>query len=499
MLLENILGTQRRAPDILDCLANLSSDEVFTPPNIAGRMLDLLPSKVWTDPTLRWLDPACKSGVFLREAAGRLMVGLAEHFPDEAERREHIFKNMMFGVAITELTALITRRSLYYSKDASGEYAVVPFSTPAGNIVQRRSEHKYVDRKCVICGSPDDLDAETRAGLENYAYTFIHEEDIFDMKFDVIIGNPPYQLEGKNENRDVPIYQHFVSRAIAMQPKFCIFIIPARWYVGGMGLGEFRAQMLGDKRIRTLVDYPNAAEVFPGVDIKGGVCYFLWDREYSGDCTVSNIVDDEQLLVSVRPLDEEDVFVRFNQALTILEKVRLRGEEVMSSQVSTGVPFGMRSNFSDFKDEPFEGSVKLFRRGGVGYIRPEQVTRNSAWIKHWKVLIPNAGDGSGSFPIVVLGRPLVVSPGTACTQTYLVAGTTGSKAEAENLAAYMQTRFFRYLVSLRKTTQHASQGVYAYAPKLDMTKAWTDEELYERYQLSEQEIAHIESQIKEML
>lgn len=499
MLLDNILGTQRRAPDILDCLANLSSDEVFTPPNIAGRMLDLLPSEVWTDPTLKWLDPACKSGVFLREAAGRLMVGLTKHFPDEAERREHIFKNMMYGVAITELTALITRRSLYYSKDASGEYAVVPFSTPAGNIVQRRAEHKYVDRKCVICGSPDDLDADTRAGLENYAYTFIHEEDIFEMKFDVIIGNPPYQLEdGGYGASATPIYQHFVRRAKALQPRFMSFIIPARWYAGGKGLDDFRAEMIADRSISHLVDYPKLFEVFPGVEIKGGVCYFLRDSLYNGDCEVTTVIDGERISSAKRDLRlGGDVLIRSNEAVSILDKVRSKGEATLDQQVSARKPFGLPTNFRGSAKSK-TATVLLYQNGGQAHVAPSAIEKNASWVAKWKTLTPYAADGHGRVPEKVLGVSFAAGPNEACTETYLVAGVYDSKKEAENLAHYLQTKFVRLLVSLRKHTQHVNQSKFAFVPKLDMKKRWTDAELYQRYELTEDEIAHIEAQILEM-
>lgn len=500
MLLENILGAERRAPDILDCLSNLSSDEVFTPPSIAGRMLDLLPNEVWTNPDLKWLDPACKSGVFLREAAARLMRGLKDHFPDEAERREHIFKNMLYGIAITELTGHISRRSLYYSKDASGEHSVIPFKDSAGNILQRRSEHHYVDRKCTICGSPDHLDAEGREGLENYAYTFIHEKGIFEMKFDIIIGNPPYQLEdGGYGASATPIYQHFVQKAKDLQPRLMSFIIPARWYAGGKGLDDFRAEMIADRSISHLVDYPKLFEVFPGVEIKGGVCYFLWDREHNGDCEVTTVIDGERISSARRDLRQGgDVLIRSNEAVSILEKVRAKGEATLDSQVSRQKPFGMRTFVSGSAAPSKKEPIKVFQRGGIGYVSEELITKHPEWLPKWKTLTPRAADGHGRVPMKVLGESITAAPNEACTETYLVAGVYGSKKEAENLGSYLQTKFVRLLVSLRKHTQDVNQTRFAFVPKLDMTKAWTDEELYERYELTEDEILHIESQILEM-
>lgn len=501
MLLENILGAERRAPDILDCLSNLSSDEVFTPPSIAGRMLDLLPGEVWINPDLKWLDPACKSGVFLREAAARLMRGLKNHFPDEAERREHIFKNMLYGIAITELTGHISRRSLYYSKDASGEHSVIPFKDSAGNILQRRSEHHYVDRKCTICGSPDHLDAEGREGLENYAYSFIHEKGIFEMKFDIIIGNPPYQLETDGYGAQAtPIYQIFVEKALALKPRYASFIIPARWYAGGMGvLEEFRDHMINDRRIKELVDYPKLFEVFPGVEIKGGVCYFLWDRDYQGDCKVTTVIDGERVSSAVRDLRQGgDVLIRSNEGVSILEKVRSKGEATLGGFVSAINPFNLPTNFDEYETKPSDGLVKLYMRGGQYWVDEAKITKNKPLIKKYKVLTPKAGDGHGRVPMKVTGEPIVAAKGSACTMTYIVAGSFDSKGEAENYANYLRSKFVRHLVSLRKTAQNVSSSVFEFVPKLDMAKAWTDEELYERYELTEDEIAHIESQILEM-
>src|SRR5690554_5635959 len=213
-MFENITGT--RKPDILNCLSNLSSDEVFTPPEVVNDLLDLFPSDVWTNPNHKFLDPACKSGVFLREIAKRLLVGLQDVMPDEVERRQHIFSNMLYGIAITELTGLISRRSVYYSKNASCEYSVVKLGSTDGNIHYSRGKHRYINKKCIVCGAPEgDLDRGEH--LENYAYQFLHTKnigDIFDMKFDVVIGNPPYQLQDAGKSTGAsPIYHRFVQKA----------------------------------------------------------------------------------------------------------------------------------------------------------------------------------------------------------------------------------------------------------------------------------------------
>jgi site-specific DNA-methyltransferase (adenine-specific) len=294
-------------PDVLSCLANLSSDEVFTPPGLVNEMLDLLPKDLWKDKNARFLDPGCKTGVFLREMAKRLEAGLAKEIPNRQKRIDHIFGKQLFGIAITELTALLARRSVYCSKSANGKYSVCEiFEDPKGNILFDRVDHSWVNGRCAFCGaSQSNLDRGEE--LETHAYEFIHyenPEEIFDMRFDVIVGNPPYQLSDGGFGRSAsPIYQKFVTQAKKLNPRFLTMIIPSRWFAGGKGLNDFRAEMLNDNRIRKIVDFEDASECFPGVDIAGGICYFLWERDSAGPCEVVNIHNGTEA-VSTRPLNE---------------------------------------------------------------------------------------------------------------------------------------------------------------------------------------------------
>lgn len=495
--------TARHKPDILDCIANLSSDEVFTSPGVVNRMLDLLPEDVWTKPDLKFLDPGCKSGVFLREAAKRLMVGLEAVIPDEAQRRAHIFRNMLYGIAITELTAQIARRSLYYTKDASSEKSVVQMDTPDGNIVYRNIPHTYASGSCTQCGAQES--AAREENQESHAYLFIHQklQEIFpDMKFDVIIGNPPYQLkDGGHGASASPLYHRFVQGAIKLNPRYISMIIPARWYAGGKGLDEFRAEMLADRRMAVLADHADAGECFPGVEIKGGVCYFLWDARHGTKedevCIVRNIAVGK-VEEGARRLDDFDVFIRFNKAVSILNKVRKLGEPALDEQVSRQKPFGFRTNFEAFSRTPITNGVRLYARGQAGWIERNEIKFNSEWIDSWKVITSMAYGAGDGFPHQITGQPIIVEPNSVCTETYLVLGVFGTNIEANNFAAYQRTRFFRFLVSLRKNTQHLTKDRFSFVPQLDMTRPWTDADLYARYGLTSDEIAYIESMIKEM-
>ena len=500
-------------PDILDVIAALSSDAIPTPPVLARALLDLLPAEVWSNPDYRWLDPATKSGSILREVARRLMEGLAEWEPDPQKRSEHILKNMLFGVGITQVHGEMTRRSVYVSRDASSDFSAVHFDTADGNLPFLQAEHDYPTNRegkasgpCRICGAPVRLErGETR---ENYAYAFIHgaypTEEMRDMKFDVIVGNPPYQVQtGTTSAQATPLYHYFVERAIELQPKYVAMIIPSRWFTGGMGLDDFRERMIADRRLKTIVDNPKIFDCFPGVKIRGGVNYFLWDRDHDGDCEVATRVDGTIISTSTRDLRlGKGVVVRDNRAMSIIEKCSRK--DTLADRVSSAAPFGMSlaTNFKGAKSTPFDGSVPLIFGSHVGYVRLDQVEKNQEWIKKWKVLLPLASSGDtaqdddGRIVDVVLGEPIALAPGSICTFTYLVAGVFATKTEAENYANYLATKLVRFLVLQRKTTQHVRPDRFLFVPALDMKKEWTDEDLYEHFKLTKAEREYVEASIK---
>jgi len=500
-----------KQPDILEVITDLSNDEIFTPPKLANAVLDLLPDEVWSNPDLHWLDPGTKTGVFLREVSKRLMKGLEGTISDEQERLEHILRTQVFGIAITELTSLMARRTLYCSKTANGPKSTVKMSTPAGNVWFDRVEHSYRSNgRCSECGASQEY--MERDNRENYAYAFIHKaaraawEKEFEMKFDVIVGNPPYQLDdGGHSASASPIYHHFVESAIAMDPRFILMITPSRWFAGGKGLDTFRAKMLKDRRLRALVDHPKLYDGFPGVKIRGGVSYFLWTRDDVGPCTVQTMWDGQPLGPPVeRFLDSYDVLVRRNEAVPILEKVRAfvcegTPEPTLDKRVSKSKPFGYRTYYTGTKSpKGMTDPVKLHGNQKVSWVERSEIPQNVEWVDDWKVLMTAVQGTSAAIETMFLSKPIIAGPGEACTETYLVAARTSSEEEAELFAKYLRTRFVRFLVSLRKSTQHATNHVYAFVPDLPMDRVWTDEELYVRYGITEEEQAHIAETVAEM-
>lgn len=507
-----------RNPDVLTCIANLSNDEVFTPPEFANRMLDTLAdawaadhngADIWANQTVTFLDPCTKSGVFLREITSRLTVGLADEIPSLEERVSHILTKQVFGIGITHLTSLLARRSLYCSKHAKGKHSIANgFSSDAGNIWFQRLKHTWVDGKCKYCGASRKA-LDRGEGLETHAYAFIHTSSIKTriaelfgggMQFDVIIGNPPYQLDdGGYGTSAAPIYQLFVEKALELDPRYAVFVTPSRWMAGGKGLDKYRERMLSDKRMRRVVDYPKLYEGFPGVKIRGGISYFLWDREHNGPCEVETIWDGQLTGPAVaRYLDAYDILVRRNEAVPILEKIRAKREPTLDARVSSQKPFGLRTFFHGKPDAGrLKKPVKLFGSQKISWVERKDIPANASWIDRWKVLMTRVQGTSAAVETKFLSKPIVAEPGTACTESYLVAGLFDTEDEAKNYASYLRTRFARFLVSLRKSTQDAPKHVYGFIPDLPVNQEWTDAKLYKRYGLTKDEIAFIESQVAE--
>lgn len=488
-------------PDVLNCIANLSNDEVFTPPALANQVLDLLPQDLFQSPDTTFLDPFTKSGVFLREIVKRLDRGLTPQIPDRQQRIDHILHKQVFGIACTELTSLLARRSVYCSKHADGKYCVSPFKTEEGNILYTPIKHTWKDGKCRFCGASQSV-YDRGDVAEQYAYQFIHTTrptSFFNMTFDVVTGNPPYQLsDGGAQASASPLYNLFVEQAKKLNPRYLSMIIPSRWFAGGKGLDEFRRTMLNDTRIKYLFDYENANDCFPGVDIAGGVCYFLWERDYSGLCTVVNCKNGITKQ-AIRKLNEFDTFIRDTEAVGVIKKVQQQKEQTMSSVVTSRKPFGLSTT-----ERPMEkGDIILRWQNGEGPYERTKITVGVEMIDKWKVITSyvgydHAGNPGKDGKRRVLSKIDIIPPKTICTETYLVIGSFDTQREAENLVKYMKSCFFRYLMSVFMVSHHITKEAYRLVPVQDFKEEWTDDRLYTKYGLTESEISMIEGQIRPM-
>ena len=540
-------------PDVLSCIANLSNDEVFTPPEVVNKMLDLLPQELFADPNTTFLDPATKTGVFLREIAKRCLAAQLPGYKERSleisekkkldvpldeydiafkkqlqERIDHIFHNQLFGIGITELTSLLARRSVYCSKWPNGPYSITHFDDAEGNIRFRRTEHTWYNGKCIFCGAAKGT-YDRGKELETHAYEFIHTrnpEEIFNMHFDVIIGNPPYQMtfgiEGGNSANAKSIYNLFIEQAIKLNPKYLCMITPSRWMTKtAQGIPEAWVDAaLQSNKFKIIHDFENASECFPGVEIKGGVNYFLWDKDYSGKCSYYfHQAQDKKVLERYDYLDSKNagIVVRDPQAYSILDKIEkfegsyyLNSDDNFSGLVSAKHFFDnselLTSNWTGYKSNPdaihnIKYYVNVDRERTFRWISDSQLPKNKETKNINKVYIPAAG-GSG-YDDQILGKPFYGEANSVCSQTFLVIGYDPEKHnftenECKNIISYIQTRLFRYLVSIKKKTQNGPRGVYQFVPLQDFSKPWTDEELYKKYSLTDEEIEFIESMIKPM-
>ena len=487
-------------PDILTCLANLSNDE-------ANKILDLLPDSVWSDPNLRFLDCSTKTGVFLREMAKRLISGLEKQFPDLQQRINHIFTKQLFGIGVTELTALMARRTIYCSVNSSGKYSICDgFINNEGNIRYKNILHTWnSEGLCVYCGvNRENFDRDQ--SLEQYAYQFIHTEEpqeIFNMTFDIIVSNPPYSMKdggGRGGDGAKQIFNLFVDQAKKMNPRYLLMVIPARWYSGGKGLDAFRDSMLADRHISELHDFPDTSDCFPGKNIRGGICYFKWERNHLGDCRIVNHFGDN-VDSMYRPIKEDgcDVFIRSNKAISILHKVLNSGYTRMGDIVSSRNPFQIVNTVQFSPVQTARETIKLYQqKGRIGFISESQVLRNKEWINKYLVITAKASPGGDDYPHSIISAPKICEPGAVCTETFLVIGVFDTVREAENLISYMKTKFFRFMMFLVRNGQNLTKSTYAFVPNLDYSKPWTDDELYSLFQVQQEEREYIDTMIRPM-
>ena len=509
---------ERRNPDILETIADLSNDEVFTPPKLANDVLDMLPKELWSDSSVTFLDPAVKTGIFPRAITERLIEGLADEIPDLQERVNHILTKQVFGLGITELTTLMSRRSVYCSTTANGEYSVcTEFTDVDGNIKFPDSQHDFNENgKCEVCGAGkanyDNID-----GLDNYAYSFLHDDmkEVFgDMKFDVIIGNPPYQIStgGGISTNAIPLYHLFVEKAIELNPKYITMIIPSRWMKGGKGLIDFREKMMEDKRIKYINDYEVSTNLFPTLQIDGGVNYFLWDSLHNGKVEY-NYTDNKGIHTMSKRLLKSNNYnkvFRDNRVLSIVSKVKskITFDEIVGS---SGGSFGFNTfllssperysgvSLSNYKKEGYSLVYGVVGKAGGAkrvskYINNDSIPRGKESIDKYKLFF------SKTFPAHLSIYPKLIKgkPGSISTATYMKIGDFETELEMNNCETYMETKFFRFLLQSNRSSFVATKGDFSLIPLQDFSKTWTDEELYKKYKLTEEEIAYIEDNISPM-
>jgi site-specific DNA-methyltransferase (adenine-specific) len=539
--------------DILTLFEALSNYEVFTPPRIARDILDLLPESVWTNPNLKFLDPCTKSGVFLRECFFRLESGLRGKSIHKAEdgieydlndfkqRTTHILKNMLYGISISELTGYTARRTLYGVMEANTDKqieAIESFERSKNNdqwteqekwnFIGRNKFNEFFDHNMFMTPEYEGHEHEGNVffprdevqklllengnyEIEDTYFPFIDDRTKHKkikqikggkLKFDVIVGNPPYQISDGGAGASAkPIYHQFVEQSLKLNPTYISFIIPSRWFTGGKGLNDFRQNMLKDRCISHLVDFPNAKDCFPGNSIGGGVCYFLRDKNHNGDCEITNVSGGNKTTV-VRALNQFDVFIRHNQALPIIEKIKSKNEASLSSLVSSRNPFGYPTKVRG-DTNPTRNSLKLFSSSGESYVEKSSLEKNHTTANSWKVMISritseHAGEPDSTGKFKVLSKINVLKPDEVCTDSYLIIGRFDDESSALNLANYLKTKLARFLLQQAVTSINLSSERFEFIPLLDFSQSWDDSTLYQKYSLTSEEITFIDSLIKDM-
>lgn len=499
-------------------LEKITDNEIITPFPVVKKMVELLPEDIFKNPNNKFIDISSKSGIYLKYIFFYLLEKLPNinidknnneldyildqdyDFKNKEDKKRFILKYMIYGIATSELSFLTSKRTLYENivenEDTQKEGKILSkpiFDNKDGNIVYKKikdNQYWFLEEKNEII-------------LKELSKNIKLKKDK-KMKFNVIIGNPPYQ-QNTTANDPKSIYNLFIDKSKAQKPDYISFIIPSRWLNGGNNLNQFRKSMLSDIRLSQIYDYKNEKECFPNVEIKGGVCYFLWDiNKKEKYCNYIEIENNNIISSEKRILNQFDIFVRNNVGVKILEKINEK--YFLNEIVSSRVPFGIQANFSNYvikKNE--EENIKLYgnkntimkNTNGIGYIKKLYIVKNEKLINKHKVLIPKA-NGNGIDKYILPSKPLYSEPNSICSDTYLVLSYFETKIEAENFIKYVKTKFFRFLVSLRKNTQNTTKSTYSFVPKISMHKEWSDAELYERYNLTEDEINYIENSIKEM-
>ncbi|RLQ93638.1 Eco57I restriction-modification methylase domain-containing protein [Falsibacillus albus] len=481
--------------DIFDYIPPQQTNQIFTPRRVVKLMVDLVAKNnpgIFSSYNVKFIDLYTKSGLYITEIVKRLNEGLKEQIPNYNERIKWILENQVYACAPSNIIYNIAKKYIFSDfKDISSknivEYDLTEYAK--SNTAKRKLQELFGDE---------------------------------NLKFDVIIGNPPYQeMDGGASASARPIYHHFVRLAKELNPELVSFIMPTRWYAGGKGLDDFRDEMLNDIHLRELHDWLTPEDIFPNTNIRGGVCYFLWDKNYDNSHHLTRVVTHEKNMITnddfrAMKIEGVDIFVRDGKAITILEKVFPdENIETMMNYVSSRKPFGFEGNF--IKDIKFRKSnsglsdpIQCYGKGQkIGYVERNEVTIRPQWIDIWKVYTPRANNVGTELNDDNLNT-FVGAPKTICTESYLVIGAELGLDEisCNNLSKYLTTKFARYLHGIAKGSQDATSKTFKFVPiqnfSNDSDIDWSvsvhevDKQLFKKYGLSDEETSHIERRIKTM-
>ena len=391
---------------------------------------------------------------------------------------DDVIANNIFVVCKTPMAVSITKRTLTGFRD-----------------VKQVNARYYADLVETLKTNPESFTKDVVRGQ----YFWHNKNSEKEMKFNAIVGNPPYQvMDGGNAASALPVYQYFVETAKLLSPNYTSIIIPAKWYSGGRNLDEFRKNMLNDKRIAILHDVTDSRDLFPSADIAGGLCYFLWNKEYQGNCLVTTHNYGHES-TSKRDLSTHESFIRFAESFGIISKVEKFNEPKLSSKVYPQRPFGLRTFVTPLEN----GDITLRYNKGKGPYRKDLIQQNQHLIDKWKVITSrtsseHAGQADKEGRKKILSATEVLAPGEICTETYILIDTFETETEATNCLNYLKGNFARILISAKVTAQMVSQDSFSFVPIQDYSEPWTDEKLYAKYGITPDEQAYIESLIKPM-
>lgn len=448
---------------------------------------------------------------------------------DDLEIWKDVLQDNIFVVCRTKMAVSITKRTLAgFRTDIRMNIRCYEHDVPVTDLVsagvlKAADEHVTKEGKTYFFNGHESLECDMinvlRAKPELFQNDIVRgndfwhvynsipkseNEDINNMKFKAIVGNPPYQLmDGGNAASAKPIYNFFVKGGKSLHPKYLSMIMPARWYAGGKGLDDFREEMLNDDSIEKLVDFVNSADCFAGVNIAGGLCYFLRNNDYHGDCVIENKNANSHILSIRRKLNEHNVFVRSNVAVKILQKTALYKEKNMSDVVFSRNTFNLASNV---RGELLKQSqyLSLYSSEGISYIPQEMIPAEKLELAQnmYKVIVTYAMSGgnkpSSTGDYQILSSLSILERNEVCTETFLIIDTFEDYNNAKNLVSYMKTKFMRFLMLQALSSIHITKNSFQFVPLQDFSRPWTDADLYAKYNLTEDEIAYIEKMIKPM-